>query len=166
LSAYWFNWDIARAMVLTPDGTGGYVLDGWGGVHPFAIGTNPMPPNVNLTGYWFNWDIARSLTIDADGKGGYVLDGWGGLHPFGTTGHIPPAATITGYTYGADTMRQVQRVPGLDSEGWVIDAYGHIYPWGSAGIGMAPTFGTSWTTTTPFTRGFAIRTTDQVPPLT
>lgn len=40
----WPNWQIARGVAILPDGTGGYVLDGWGGIHPFAIGGNPMPP--------------------------------------------------------------------------------------------------------------------------
>ena len=44
------------AAPLLPDGTGGYVLDGLGGLHPFAIGNHPAPPA--SAGYWNGWDIA------------------------------------------------------------------------------------------------------------
>lgn len=39
----WPGWNIARGAATLPSGTGGYVLDGWDGVHPFAIGANSMP---------------------------------------------------------------------------------------------------------------------------
>jgi hypothetical protein len=58
-SAYWGGWDIARSVWLLPGSTltapGGYVLDGYGGLHPF--GNAPAPPPAP------NWgrDIARNL---------------------------------------------------------------------------------------------------------
>src|SRR5256714_9110578 len=33
---YWRGWKIARAAVLLSDASGGYTLDGWGGLHPFG----------------------------------------------------------------------------------------------------------------------------------
>ncbi|CAN5600943.1 hypothetical protein BH20ACT2_BH20ACT2_21850 [soil metagenome] len=48
----------------------GYVLDGWGGVHPYG-----GAPRLATSSYWPGWDIARGLAISADGLGGYVLDG-------------------------------------------------------------------------------------------
>ena len=77
-AGYWYNWDIARDVALLPGGNGGYVLDGWGGVHAFGAA-----PPVTDEGYWYNWDIARAIALNPDGPGGYVLDGWGGVHPFG-----------------------------------------------------------------------------------
>src|SRR6202035_2365019 len=55
LPAQW-NFKIGRAVVLLPNGSGGYVLDGWGGIHPFgaALGTHGGM-------YWPFWDIARGI---------------------------------------------------------------------------------------------------------
>jgi hypothetical protein len=35
-TAYWQGWDIARGLVLRSDNTGGYILDGAGGLHGFG----------------------------------------------------------------------------------------------------------------------------------
>ncbi|HEY0408682.1 MAG TPA: hypothetical protein VGE42_00285, partial [Candidatus Dormibacteraeota bacterium] len=75
---------------------GGYVLDGWGGVHPFGA----APPLATTT-YWRGWDIARGLAVLPGGGGGYVVDGWGGFHPIGTA---PPVDTPD-YTAGRDLIR-------------------------------------------------------------
>ncbi len=42
---YWPNWDIARGIAIAPDGNTGFVLDGFGGVHPF--GGAPASPSWN-----------------------------------------------------------------------------------------------------------------------
>ena len=59
-SAYWKGWDIGRAAWIIPSSTasaaGGYVLDGFGGLHPF--GNAPAAP---AGPYWPGQDIARSL---------------------------------------------------------------------------------------------------------
>jgi hypothetical protein len=59
-SAYWGGWDIARSVWLLPGSTltapGGYVLDGYGGLHPF--GNAPAAP----AGPYWGRDIARNLT--------------------------------------------------------------------------------------------------------
>ena len=57
---------------------GGWVLDGWGGLHRFG-----SAPAVTGGAYWPGWDIARGVGVNDSGPGGWVLDGWGGLHPFG-----------------------------------------------------------------------------------
>ena len=58
-SAYWPHWDIARSMIMLGSSTatapGGYVLDGYGGLH--AFGNAPAPPSAP---YWGR-DIARTL---------------------------------------------------------------------------------------------------------
>ena len=60
-SASWPGWDIARSVWLLPSTTltaqGGYVLDGFGGVHPF--GTAPGLANY---AYFPGQDVARTLT--------------------------------------------------------------------------------------------------------
>ena len=94
---YWVGWDIARGVVLLPSSTKaapvGYVLDGWGGVHPFG-----SAPSVAVEGYFYGWDIANGLALDPDGPGGYVLDGWGGLHPFGGAPRSTRPSTSTAGT--------------------------------------------------------------------
>ena len=60
IGAYWAPWDIARSAWLLPGSTlaapQGYVLDGYGGLHPF--GGAPAPPS----GPYWGRDIARNLT--------------------------------------------------------------------------------------------------------
>lgn len=123
----WPGWGIAASMALTPDGKGGYVLDGWGGVHAFG---NAQP--VLGTNFWPGWNVARAIALRSDGKSGYVLDAWGGLHPFGVAGDVPPAATgDTGYWPGWDVARGVVlRSDGVS--GYVLDAWGGVHAFGGA----------------------------------
>jgi hypothetical protein len=98
MSGYWYNWDIARSIVLLPGSTAssyqGYVLDGWGGLHPFASSPSHMPPQPTISGYWSGWDIARSVVLDpGSSTDGYVVDGYGGFHQFGAA----PAVTMPNY---------------------------------------------------------------------
>ncbi|MBV8951641.1 MAG: carboxypeptidase regulatory-like domain-containing protein, partial [Actinobacteria bacterium] len=74
---YWSGWDIARGAALRADESGGYVLDGFGGIHPFQS-TGAAPPPVVSSSYWNGWDIARGITLVPSGTGGYVVDGYGG----------------------------------------------------------------------------------------
>ncbi len=88
ITGYWRYWDIARDLVLAPGNGGhsGYVLDGWGGVHPFHLtsDSSTMPVAISPSGYWVGWDIARGIWfVPGSASAGYTLDGWGGLHPFG-----------------------------------------------------------------------------------
>ncbi len=83
--AYWPGWDIARSIVMNPAGTKGYVLDGWGGIHPFRTGTAGLPPRITNAPSWVGWDIARDIVItdwNTAVPTGYVLDGYGGTHKF------------------------------------------------------------------------------------
>lgn len=95
----WPNWNIARSIAILPNGTGGYVLDGWGGIHPFAIGSNPTPPSASGGPYWSGWDIARGIVLNPAGTGGYLLDGWGGVHPFAIGSNPAPPGVSTGAYY-------------------------------------------------------------------
>ena len=86
ITGYWPNWDIAKDIVLSPGngGESGYVLDGYGGIHPFhptSDGSTLPPP---IAGARWGSDIARTLFLLPGSTGtGYTMDGWGGLHPFG-----------------------------------------------------------------------------------
>ncbi|MDQ6885036.1 MAG: C39 family peptidase [Candidatus Dormibacteraeota bacterium] len=110
--------------------TGGVMLDGWGGLHPFggfAMTTYPAP-------YWNGWDIARAVAVRDDGSGGWVLDGWGGLHAIGGA----PAIVSPGYWPNFDIARAFV-VTSRDGngiqdgrQGYLLDGYGGVHAWGGA----------------------------------
>ena len=104
---YWHGWDIARALVVLDNGQGGYVMDGYGGVHAFGDA-----PDLSGWAYWHGWDIARGLDIHLDSSGvpdgGWTLDGYGGIHPFGNA----PALSSQHYYHGWDVFRQLHVVAG------------------------------------------------------
>lgn len=118
----------AKIEVL-PQGTrsGGYTLDGFGGVHRFAVGSGALPPAAMGAGYWNGWDIARGIALTSDSRGGYTLDGFGALHPFGVgTTAEPPAATGTPYWLGWDAARGVALMPN-GAGGYIVDLFGGIH---------------------------------------
>ena len=108
------------APVTVPEG--GYVLDGWGGLHPFG-----GAPVVAPGGYWPGWDIARAVVTRADGRSGYVVDGWGGLHAFGGAPRVAPS----GYWPGWDIVRGLALRPD-GASGYVLDGWGGLHPFGGA----------------------------------
>ena len=135
--AIWPGWKIARGIVARPVGGGGYVLDGWGGVHPFGAA-----PAISATGYWPGWDIARGIALNPDGASGYVLDGWGGLHPVG--GAAPVSST---YWQGWDIARAVVLLPSstsADPRGYTLDGWGGIHPFGRAPAIANPSYWSGW----------------------
>jgi FG-GAP-like repeat len=132
----WPTWDIVRGVAISTGGLGGYLLDGYGGVHSFG-----NAPSVTVTTYWSGWDIARGLVLRADGHSGYVLDGWGGLHPFGTSGDIAPSVNSSAYWQGWDIARDVQ-LRGDGQSGYVLDGWGGLHAFGVTGD-MAPNVQTS-----------------------
>src|SRR2546428_5982507 len=76
--AYWSNWDIARAIVVTskgadgqPDGRQGYLLDGYGGLHQWGGAPVPTGRPSPRTGIW------RGVADHFDPNGG--ADGGGGM---------------------------------------------------------------------------------------
>jgi len=134
-AAYWPGRDIARKVVIFPDGTGGYVLDGFGGIHAFGIG-QAAPPNPTWTGYWPNWDIAHDMALIPGTHSGYVMDGYGGLHSFAPAGASQPP-TLTGGAYwpGWDIARGIWLLPSstlAQPEGYLLDGYGGLHAIGPA----------------------------------
>ena len=138
---YWQGWDIARKVVIFSDGTGGYVLDGYGGLHGFGVG-HPAPPDPSLTAYWNGWPIARDVVLIPGTHSGYVLDGYGGLHPFAPPGQaMPPSFTDGTYWQGWDIARGVWLLPTstlTHPAGYVLDGYGGVHPVGGAPV-VSPT---------------------------
>ena len=47
---YWHGWDIARGVAILPDGSGGFVLDGFGGLHPFGLNASAGPSSLPAGG--------------------------------------------------------------------------------------------------------------------
>ncbi len=142
----WPGWDIARGISIVPEGTGGYIVDGFGGLHRFRIGaSNPLPPLPTGSPYWPGWDIVRGVAIGPSG-GGYILDGFGGLHPFGP-GAGAPAGRTKDSTYwpGFDIARGVT-VTDDGRAGYVVDGYGgtHRFRVGNGALPPVPTGGPYW----------------------
>jgi hypothetical protein len=119
LPGAWPGNPVIRDVEIVPGGAGGYVLDAFGGIHPF--GFVPL-----LTGgpYWRGWGIARDLVL-RPGGGAYVLDGWGGVH---TVGGAPPIRGGPSFA-GHDIARKIMLV-GSGAE--ILDGYGGIHPAGGA----------------------------------
>ena len=117
---------------MAPGHTSGYVMDGFGGLHPF--GTSGVPADMpaalpdSTHAYWPNWAIARDV-VTGSGGGGYVLDGFGGIHPFG--GRSQPQ--WAGYWPNWDIARAITLDPtdATGGRGWMVDGFGGIHPWGS-----------------------------------
>jgi hypothetical protein len=138
-----WSWPIARGVAVRASGVGGYVLDGWGGVHAFG----DAPP-ASASAYWGGWDITRGLALRADGVSGYVLDGWGGVHPFGGAPNLKTSA----YWSGWDIARGIVLDPnGLG--GYVLDGWGGLHPFGDARPVAASAFWNGW----DIARGVAMR---------
>ena len=102
----------------------GYVLDGWGGLHPFG-----SAPPVSSPGWWPGWDIARGVVTFPGTNSGYTLDGWGGVHSFGSA----PVVWSSSYWPGWDIARSLalDPCPG-QSGGYVLDGWGGVHPFGGA----------------------------------
>ena len=110
---------VARAAATVR--TGGVVLDGYGGLHPFG------PVSVDTAGapYWGGWDIARSVAVLPDGSGGWTLDGYGGIHNWGAA----PAIQTPAYTPGLDIARALDVLPDKQS-GYLLDGHGGLHAFG------------------------------------
>ncbi len=115
---------LARGMVVTADGAGYLVLDGYGGVHKFGS-ARAGTIGAGRTGY-FGWDIARAIALTPNGKGYTVLDGFGGLH---TTGTAPRFAL--GYWPGWDIARDFTYSPS-GSGAYMLDGFGGLHLGGDA----------------------------------
>ncbi|HEX6489408.1 MAG TPA: fibronectin type III domain-containing protein [Candidatus Dormibacteraeota bacterium] len=118
----------AASKAVTPSSfypAAGYVVDGWGGVHPF--GPAPAAPG---SAYWAGQDIARGIATAPNRHSGYVLDGWGGIHPFGGAASV----AVSAYWSGWDIARALVLDPcdSSGASGYVLDGWGGIHPFGGA----------------------------------
>ena len=135
-----FMWEPAR---------GGYVLDGYGGLHPYN-----GAPAVYGRGWWPGWDIARGVAVRPDGHSGYVVDGWGAIFPFGIDPDSVPPPNPTGYFTGRDVARGIVIDPAdaSGSSGYVVDLHGGLHPFG----GAPAVFGNGWFPSSDHIRGIVV----------
>lgn len=123
---YWQGWDIARSAVVLPDGSGGWTLDGSGGIHNWGAA-----PPIGAPAYWSGRDIARALVVLPDRRSGYVLDGFGGLHAFGPAAPAFTAPTQWGGWDIARGLAVTTDASGVATGGWVLDGWGATHAFGS-----------------------------------
>ena len=120
-------------------GTTGYVLDVYGGLHPYyTSGTTPPVPSGNA--YWAGSNIARGVAVAPGTDSGYTLDGFGGVHPFRTQNSYAAgtaATTTPGYHAGSDIFRDLVVRPD-GRTGYELDGFGGIHPWAVAGVALPP----------------------------
>ena len=97
-NGYWAGQDLARDIALVPGNGGysGYVLDAYGGIHPFHPTGDGSAMPLAIHGTYWGWDIARGFWLagssTAAAPKGYVLDGYGGVTQFGSV-------STPGFTY-------------------------------------------------------------------
>jgi hypothetical protein len=111
---YWPGANVARDIWLDPAATGGsasgYVLDLYGGFHPFWSATAPAPAAITTYPYWTGRDLARALwflpSATPSAATGYELDAYGGIHPLASSGQVlPNPISVYGYWAGQDLAR-------------------------------------------------------------
>ncbi len=142
--------DSGRIAASSPPRTdipGGLTLDGFGGLHRFAVGAGARLGVPRDAPYWPGWDIARGVAVKPDRRGGLELDGFGGLHPFrlGATGVAPRRPSGAPYWPGWDIARGVALLAN-GSGGYVLDGFGGLHPFrsGSAPLPPRPTISPYW----------------------
>ena len=132
------NGDGPATVVRVTPLKGGYLADGFGGIHAFADAGGVTPPPPNGGPYWGGWNIARGIAVLPSGAGGYVLDGWGGLHAFGVGSQAPPPpARVTGWWPDWDIARGVAFTPD-GTGGYVVDGYGGLHAFAVGSNPMPP----------------------------
>ena len=128
----------AGGAIATPaaaaNGEGGYVVDGWGGIHAFGDARSVAPSAI-----WPGRDVARGIVTRSDGGSGWVLDAFGALHRFGGA----PAVTATATWPGWDIARSVALRPD-GSSGYVLDGWGGLHPFGGAPAVRSNSYWPGW----------------------
>ena len=132
-TSYWQGWPIVRTAKALPGANApqsGFVLDGYGGLHPY--GSPAVTETSGSAGHYWGWNIARDFAFLPDGSGGFVLDGFGGLHPFRVNGNTAPLQAQGNSYWGWDIARKVVIFPD-GSGGYVLDGFGGLHPFGING---------------------------------
>src|SRR5438094_1618291 len=113
---YWAGANNARDIWVDPAATAlsarGYVLDLYGGTHPWWTSGAAVPTPIAIYPYWAGHDLARAFwfvpTSTPSTAKGYVLDAYGGVHEFAAGGQmLPPMIFPFGYWNGQDLARSL-----------------------------------------------------------
>jgi hypothetical protein len=146
--------DIARDIALVPVNprnldsppAGGFVLDGFGGLHYFTIDPAVQAPVITGAPWWPGYDIARGIIVITDPsltagyRGGYVVDAKGGLHPFAVNGNSPESLDAASVSYWPNwnIVSGGTALPGAGVHGgFTLDGFGGLHPF-TLGTGPAP----------------------------
>jgi len=116
--------DCAVAFVLNAKQNGGYVLNAYGKVYPFRLGSASMPKAIKMSNL-FGSKIARDVVLAKNGRAGYILDARGRMHDFGGA----PDVRSVGAKKGRDAQAIVQVTY---TSGYWVNADGVLRPWGAA----------------------------------
>lgn len=116
--------DNARGVVMLSSGRGGYVLDKFGKLYPFSVGSYSKPKSLQSTTI-SSTGKAVSVVLRSNQTSGWVLTGDGKLHAFG--GAPAKSSTGTSSTAGARSLIRV-----TDDGGYWLDGKGVLRAWGSA----------------------------------
>jgi len=109
--SYFQGFNIARDFQLIPGSTetaaSGFVLDGYGGMHPFNNSGAATPTTPTDRPYWSGFDIARAIRLAPGTTGsnpqGWIMDGYGGIHEFNDSPVLGPFS----YWSGQDIAKQL-----------------------------------------------------------
>lgn len=119
----WKGKDVARALSVRVDGSGGWVLAATGEIFAFGKATPIASPWITP-----DKDVARAFVVLPDEKSGWILDGDGGLHEFGAAQKLSTGVMAKGLARGLD----VHLTHGAVDGGWLLDGYGHLTKFGAA----------------------------------
>ncbi len=123
LSKSWTS-DDARAVVMRSDNLGGYVLDKYGRLHPFAVGSNSMPRSIQSSTL-SSGGAARSVILRSNNTSGWILMSDGSIRGFG--GAASPATT------GRSSSANARSLVAVTSDGgYWMDGRGVMRAWGTA----------------------------------
>jgi hypothetical protein len=106
-AGYWPGRDIVRGLAVNSDCTGGWTLDSYGALQPFATGGHALPPIPNVTTYGPSTN-ARGVAYAADLRSGYVVDGNGRFFPFALPGNALPGPAVLTSEYETATSDWVR----------------------------------------------------------
>ncbi len=128
----WPGMDVARALSILSDGSGGWLLDKYGAIH--AFGTAPAIASA----FQSDQDVARALVVLEGGASGWILDASGALHAFGSAPQLASNFAATGDARGLDVHFDGK---GAVDGGWVLDGFGGMHAFGAApDLGSPPQF--------------------------
>ena len=111
-----------------PHSNGGFIVDDWGGLHPYGTGSFWPPAIFEAGPYWPGQDVVRGIASLATG-GGYVVDDWGGIHTFTAYSGVVDIVHGGPYWPGQDVVRGIALLPD-DSGGYVLDDWGGLHAFG------------------------------------